>query len=114
MVMTAIRVLVANEPRSYREVIANVLGALRPQLEVIVVDPDDLDREVAELVPHLVLCSRATEVVETRAQASVTLYPDGRSHAVISIGGERELVSDVEFEHLLAAADQVERLVQMQ
>ncbi|MDQ3855611.1 MAG: hypothetical protein M3281_04365, partial [Chloroflexota bacterium] len=73
----------ANEPRCYREVVAATLGALRPGAEVISVEPTDIDAELARLDPHLVVCSRLTEAVETRAGAWVLLYPDGDNSAVI-------------------------------
>ena len=37
------RVLLANVPRAYREVIASAIRALRPNLEVESTEPDELD-----------------------------------------------------------------------
>jgi hypothetical protein len=45
-VMPSPLVLVANEPRAYRETIALALKALRPEAEVIAIEPTDLDAEV--------------------------------------------------------------------
>jgi hypothetical protein len=104
------RILVANEPRSYREVIATTLQVLRPHLEVIEVEPEDLDREVVRLVPNMVLCSRLSEAVETRPIAWVVLYPNGETQAVISIAGHSQPVSgDLPFPLLLSIIDEVER-----
>jgi hypothetical protein len=108
--MDNIRILVANEPRSYREVIAAAVHELRPHAEVITVEPADLDREVVHLEPHLVLCSRLTEVVETRTLAWVLLYPDGEARAVISIAGQRRTVANFAFCSLLSIVDQTEQL----
>jgi hypothetical protein len=47
------RILLANEPRSHREVFAGALRALRPHLEVITVKPD------------AVVCSRITPALRT-------------------------------------------------
>jgi hypothetical protein len=65
--MEKMRALIANEPRVYREVISDVLMRLRPLIEVFCcVEADDLDREVARLGPHLVICSRLTDSVRER------------------------------------------------
>ena len=59
------RVLLANEPRSHREVFAGALRALRPHLEVITVKPDALEGEAPRLRPDAVVCSRVTPGLET-------------------------------------------------
>ena len=56
------RIVVANEPRSYREAMAVACRVLRPEVEVILAEPADLDAAVARLDPQLVPCSRLTEV----------------------------------------------------
>jgi hypothetical protein len=58
------RILVANELPSYRQSIAIVIGELHPNVEVLEVHPEALDREVARVGPDLVICSRVTTVVE--------------------------------------------------
>jgi hypothetical protein len=56
-----LRVVVAIEPRSYRQVIGRALRALRPHLvEVVVLDPDTLEAGVARMEPHLVFADRPT------------------------------------------------------
>jgi hypothetical protein len=105
------RMLVANELRAYREAIAGAVQALRPHLEVIAVEPEDLDRDVAHLMPQLVLCSELTEVVETRCLAWVVLYPNGETRAVVNIAGHRRTVAgDLPFARLLSIVDEAERL----
>ena len=112
--MGKMRILIANEPRAYREVIGAAFQALRPHLDVTIADPADLDAEIARLDPHLVFCSQLTEAVQQVPLAWVMLYPDGEVRAEISIGGQRIAVADIEFERLLAIADEVEVLAQMQ
>ncbi len=51
-------VLVAIEPRSYRQVIGRTIQALRPRVEVVVLDPDMLEAVVARLEPDLVFANR--------------------------------------------------------
>jgi hypothetical protein len=49
--MDQLRVLLANELRSYREVIALALRELRPGVEVIDVEPKELDAEAKRFSP---------------------------------------------------------------
>ncbi len=58
--METVRVLVANEPRSYREAIAGVIRVVcGPFLEVLEAEPEGLDAAVLGVRPHLVICSLA-------------------------------------------------------
>jgi hypothetical protein len=113
MGMDDMRILVANEPRAYRDVIAGAFRELRPQHEVIPVEPDQLDGEVARLHPHLVVCSRLSPVIETGPVSWVMLYPDNESRTVISIAGEQTISADVEFSQLLSVIDQTELIAQL-
>ena len=100
-------IVVANEPRAYREALAAALHELRPHIEVICIEPADLDRNVCQYSPRLVLCSRLTEAVETCCNAWILLYPNRENRAVISIAGRRTVVTEVEFSHLLAVIDEL-------
>ncbi len=110
--MDTMRIVLANEPLSYREVMAAALGALRPQHQVFLVAPDDLDNEVTRLAPEMVVSSRSSAVVQGIARAWVMLYPDGASHAVVSIDGVRSTVEDMEFNSLLTIVDRTEQLTE--
>ena len=105
-----VRILIANEPRAYREAITAALRALRPHAEVILVEPDRLDGAVLRLAPDLVVCSRLTEAVRACPLAWVLLYPNGKSQAVISFAGQLTTVAGIDFEGLLALVDRTERL----
>ena len=61
------RILLANEPRSHREVFAGALRALRPEVEVITVRPDALEGEMPRLRPDAVVCSHITPSLSTAA-----------------------------------------------
>jgi hypothetical protein len=61
------RILMANEPRSHREVFAGALRALRPHVEVITVEPDALEGEAPRLRPDAVVCSRITPALRAAA-----------------------------------------------
>jgi len=98
-------ILLANEPRTYREVMAAAFRRLRPEFAVTTVAPDDLDQLVEQLVPGLVMCSRLTALVEQHTRAWVVLSPDPQTPALISIENERTTVIAVELEELLAVID---------
>jgi hypothetical protein len=111
------RVLVANEPRAYREVIADALPKLRPLVEVFPAEPEELEREAMRVQPHLILCSRKVEDALARTGhllAWMVLYPDGQDRA--EVGGtasERAtlLLEDVALDDLLRVVDETEQLL---
>jgi hypothetical protein len=101
-------IVVANEPRAYREALAAALHELRPHIEVICIEPNDLEGTVCAYRPRLVLCSRRTEAVERCSEAWILLYPERENRAVISVAGRRTVVPDVEFAQLLSVIDELE------
>jgi hypothetical protein len=100
--MTPPLVLVANEPRAYRESIAMALSALRPQAEVIAIEPDDLDAEVQRRHPDVAVCSQLSPTIETSVRTWVLLYPDGANMAVISVEGESSTTGSFALDDLAA------------
>ncbi len=111
--MGNMRILVANEPRSYRDVIVAAFQEHRPHVEVMTVEPEDLDREILRINPHLVVCSRLTETVEIHPLSWIILYPNNETRTVISIVGERTVGADFEFSSLLSVIDQTELIAQL-
>ncbi len=103
--MESKRIVVANEPRSYREAMAVACQVLRPQVEVILAEPADLDAEVTRLDPQLVLCSRLTEGLRCGARAWVVLYPEGEARAVINVAGHCVTTGDLGVAALAAVID---------
>jgi len=73
--MEKMRVLVANEPRTYREVLVDALRVLRPQVEVSAVASYDLAAEIERLRPHLVVCSWLSTAMPVGPLSWVVLYP---------------------------------------
>jgi len=100
-----LRVLLANEPRSYRESIAAVFRQLRPGLQVKVVEPDALDSSVALFDPDVVICSRVTETVIERVPVWVELYPEHAAQSVASEGGRRTEYAEIQLDDLLGILD---------
>jgi hypothetical protein len=101
------RIIVAPRLLSYREAVACALRALRPEVEVIDIDPEDLDSEVSRLTPQVVICSHATSAVRHIASSWIELY---REHvdllSYVSVGGEPPRVVDgMELADLLSIID---------
>lgn len=108
--MSSVRVLVANEPTLYREVISAALKELRPSVEVFTAASEDLDQEFLRLLPRLVVCSALTALVERDAPAWVELYPEGASRAMIGgLDGRRCILAGMDFSELLAILDDTVR-----
>ena len=87
-------VFIANEPRAYRETIATALGMLRPEAEVVVVEPEALETAIACQQPDVAFCSQITPAVKTVA-TWVLLYPDGANSAVINVRGAESTTSEL-------------------
>ena len=102
------RILLANEPTIYREVISAALKELRPSVEIFTAEPEDLEREFLRLLPQLVICSQLTKRVELDEPVWVELYPDGASHAVLSsLDGRRTTLTGMDFDTLLSILDSI-------
>ncbi len=105
--MVARRIPVANELTLYRQTIAIVFRELHPNVEVLEVDSETLDWEVARLGSGLVICSRVTAVVRERAANWIELYPECSSFSTFCIGGERRAMEDVQLSDLLSVCARV-------
>ncbi len=104
------RVLMAIEPRSYREVIGEAIRGLRPHLEVVIVEPEALEPEMARLDPELVICSQPSIAAANGRTAWIEFRPYGQPAARTYVGGRYFELEEVELEDLLAAVDEAERL----
>lgn len=102
------RVLISIEPRSYREAIGETLRSLRPHLEVAVVEPQDLWKEVARFKPALVMADRPDTLPTADRREWVEFRPYEVPPARIFLGGRvRELVK-VDLPVLLSIVDEAE------
>ena len=99
------RLLLANGPRAYRDVLAGTLEVLHPDFEILTAEPVELDEEVLRTSPHLVICSRITPTVESNAPVWIELYPGHTSGAVVDLLGEREAIPEMGFEKLLSTIE---------
>jgi hypothetical protein len=89
-----LRVLMANEPRAYREGIAAVISQLRPEVEIETVEPETLDPAIGRFSPDMVICSK------------------NASLSVASIGGRRVEYAEIQLPDLLSIVDKAEELAQ--
>ena len=103
-------ILLANEPRAYRESIAQVLGQLRPNVEVITAEPEELEERVLRLAPEMVVFSEAPGLVRERVPVWVELYPEYGGGSVVGLGEERSTIEDIQLSLLLCVVDHAERL----
>ena len=103
--MVKTRVVLANDPRAYREIIGSTIQALRPHVDVLIVEPESLDSFVASTSPDLVIGSKLTAAVRNGVRRWVDLYPDGEQLAIASVDGRRSTLTDVELSHLLEIVD---------
>ena len=103
--MDFLRVVVANELRSYRETIAQVMRSVRPDVEVSEAEPEELNREVARLQPNFVICSRLTSVVESSVPVWVELYPGHEAHSRVGVRGKITTVESIQLTDLFALLD---------
>jgi hypothetical protein len=100
-------ILLANEPRSYRQAIAGVLRALHPGLVVAETKQATLDRTLRRGIPQLVICSRATPSVQRDAPAWIELYTDHGPLSFVAVGRENSTVRGMELHDILRIVDRV-------
>ena len=107
------RVVVACEPRYYREVIGETIRGLRPAVEVVILDPEELADGVSHLDPDLVISVRPASLDPGGRSAWVEFIPYEKPAATVSIGGRRQELEDVMLEDLLWVVDEADELSRM-
>lgn len=106
------RILMANEPRAYREVLAAAIQRLRPNVELVNVEPQGVDDAIMRVRPHLVVCSVLTATVQMLPRAWIMLYPDGAATSIICIEGQRTIIDSLELSGILSIIDEIAGLDQ--
>jgi hypothetical protein len=106
-----VRVLVAVEPLMYRETIASVLLQRRPLTLVRVARPEDLDRQVESLLPHLVVCSVLSEKIEGSAISWVHILYEDNLAANTSVHGHTRRIDDIGLDDLFGLLDGTQELI---
>lgn len=103
------KILVAVEPRAYRTTIGRAIQILRPHLEVTVVEPDELQAEVARLDPALVISSQPKPAMSDDGPAWVEYHPYEEASASVRIGGRCARLYEPGLNDLLSVVDEAER-----
>lgn len=103
-------VIVAIEPRSYRQVIGQAIRALRPHVEVVVLEPSTLEAGVARLDPDLVFANRPDASAPDGRPAWVEFLPYEEPPARVCLAGQRRELGEVELSDLLSLVDEAEEL----
>ena len=102
-------VLIAIEPRSYRQVIGQAIQALRPHMEVVL-DPDTLGAGVTRLDPDLVFANRPDNSAPTGRPAWVEFRPYEEPPARVCLAGRTWELEQVELSDLLSIVDEAEEI----
>lgn len=99
-------VLLAIEPRSYVEAIGGAIAELRPGIDVLVVDPEDLVSEMERRAPALVLCGeeRPGGCDEAVRWAEFRPYEEPE---VVRVDGRAEHFPGLGLEDLLGLVDRL-------
>lgn len=109
-----VRILVAVEPRMYREVIALSLHQHRPDAEVLMCPPEALEGEIGCFWPHLlVLDDNGGTAPDGLSEVlyRVEILLDVSMDARISVDGQAREVKDICTEDLLAVVDEAEKMI---
>ena len=87
------QLVVAIEPRSYRQVIGEAIKALRPHVEVTVLEPGTLGAGIVRLEPELVFADQpdtfGPEGVGTGGRAWVEFRPYEKPPTQVCLAGRR-------------------------
>ena len=109
------QLVVAIEPRSYRQVIGEAIKALRPHVEVTVLEPGTLGAGIVRLEPELVFADQpdtfGPEGGPTGRTAWVEFRPYEEPPARVCLAGRRWDLEAVELSDLLSIVDQTEELI---
>lgn len=108
------KVIIAIEPRSYREVIGLAIEELRPHLRVQIVEPAMLQTAVARIRPDLVFSGgpdTEAQPAGNDTRAWVEFRPYAETQAKVCLGDECSDIENVNLDDLLCVVDAVERLI---
>ncbi len=102
------RVLVTVTPQMYRQAIALSVRRQRPGLDVKIAPPENVERELADFRPHLLIHNDNDGLVPEAVAAVLcrieVQYSDGMD-AQVSADGELSTVRDMSTEDLLSVVD---------
>jgi len=107
------RILIANTPLMYREILAMAIHRHDPDFEVMIADPATMDGEAERFGPHTLI--RDDDGIEVGAPDSVVCWvgimTEDHLKARISIDGRVSEIHEVSMDELLAALDEDAKFV---
>jgi hypothetical protein len=104
-------VLIAIEPRSYRQAMGEALRSMRPHVEVVVLEPGTLGAGVARLEPEVVFADGPdASSSSSGGPAWVEFRPYEEPPARVRLAGRRWELGEVELSDLLSLVDEAEGL----
>ena len=103
-------VLVANEPRLYRDVIADWLRTVRPDLDVIAVATSDLELLVRRLAPEVVFASQEVVVLQSSVMSWITVCDSDTGTVVIRRRDGITTKGDLDLPEILSALPPIGQL----
>lgn len=102
---TSIRILIANEPFAYRDVLGSSLRILRPEFTIHVTGSGSMQDDIDCFDPHLIIHSRETFDDETPDRAWILLNQGGRESGRCSTSHGSEAIEKIDFNVLLRLID---------
>lgn len=107
-----ITILLTVEPRAYRETIGLALRRLRPGVEVVIEEPENLESALRRFEPQIVVCSKVDDLIRQNALAWIELYPEDEPHAIVRSIYGISTVGDFDFDMLIEVVDETARLIE--
>lgn len=102
-----LRIVVAIEPRMYREVLAFYFSKQHPRADVVLASPETLWYEVERTRPHLLVANMVPSELKEELYW-VELCNDENIVATISADGYSDVINDASMEDLLGVAEKAE------
>jgi hypothetical protein len=108
------RILITVSPRMYREALALAIYRHRPDFEVRITPPEDIDEEVGSFDPHVLV--RADNdgfdpLLLERIPCWVEVMYSDHMNARIALDGSIEEIKDMPIADLLKVVDEAERFL---
>jgi len=107
------RILIANTPLMYREILALAIHRHDPDFEVMIADPATMDGEAERFAPHALV--RDDDGIEVASPDGVVCWVgviiDDHLKVRISVNGEISEVHEASLEEVLSALDEAAKLL---
>ena len=99
-------IAVANEPRAYREVMVETLRDIRPDIDFVILEPEELEGLIRALRPDLVICDRITIRVRNNVAFWLELYPGQNNHSIFGFSSKRSRIENIQLSDIVSIVDQ--------